>query len=151
MLRLLAAFASVGLLAVAGAARADDAKKDLEKLQGTWEITEVVINGKTLPAEKVKGGQVVFKGDEMTVKEGDDDKDPRKFTVKLDPGKKPKALDTTALNRDQKGAVSPAIYELDGDTLKLCSPNNDSKERPRAFKSDEGSNVVLLTLKRVKK
>jgi uncharacterized protein (TIGR03067 family) len=151
MQRLLAALATVGLLVVPGAVRADDAKKDLDKLQGTWEITEVVNSGKAIAGEKLKGGQVVFKGDEMTIKEGDDDKDPRKFTVKLDPGKKPRALDATALNRDQKGSVSPGIYELDGDALKICSPNDDSKERPKAFKSEEGSSVILLTLKRVKK
>lgn len=151
MLRLFAAFASVGLLLVAGAAQADEAKEELEKLQGTWEIVAVVNNGHAVPAAKVKGGQVVFQGDEMTLKEGSGDKGPRRFRVKLDPSQKPKALDTTALNREYKGSVSPAIYQLDGDTLKLCSPNDpEAKERPKALKSEEGSDVVLLTLKRLK-
>src|SRR5688500_1431481 len=124
MLRLYFASASVGLLLVTAVARADDAKKDLEKLQGTWEIIEVVNSDRAIPADKVKGGQVVFKGDEMTLKEGSDDKDLRKFRVKLDPSQKPKAMDTTALNREYKGSVSSAIYQLEGDTLKLCSPNS---------------------------
>jgi hypothetical protein len=38
MLRLFAAFASLSLLVSSGAVWADDAKKELEKLQGTWEI-----------------------------------------------------------------------------------------------------------------
>jgi len=94
---------------------------------------------------------VVFKGDEMTLKMNGDDKDPRKFRVKLDPSENPKAVDTTALNRDNKGSLNPAIYQLHGDTLKLCSPNlPDTKERPKELKSKEGSYVALLTLKRVK-
>jgi uncharacterized protein (TIGR03067 family) len=150
MLRPFATFTSVGLLLVSGAAQANDAKKELEKLQGTWEIIEIVNGGRAVPPEEVKGGQVVFNGDAMTLKEGRDDKDPRTFRVKLDLSQNPKAIDTTALNREYKGSVSPAIYQLDGDTLKLCGPNDpDTKERPRALKSEEGSNVLLLTLKRV--
>jgi uncharacterized protein (TIGR03067 family) len=152
MLRLFSALASVGWLLLTGVARADDAKKELEKLQGTWEIVEVVKNGRAIAPETLKGGQVVFKGDEMTLKAGSDDKDPRKFRVKLDPSKNPKAVDMTALNRDYKGSSSPAIYEVDDDTLKLCSPNSpETKERPTELKSEKGSQVVLFTLKRPKK
>jgi uncharacterized protein (TIGR03067 family) len=151
MLRLCAAFASVGCLLATAVAQPDDAKKELEKLQGTWEIIEVVNSGHVIPPEKLEGGQVVFKGDEMTLKEGSDDKDPRKFRIKLDPSQNPKAIDATALNRAYKGSVSPAIYRLEGDTLKLCSPNSpDTKERPKELKSEEGLKVVLLTLKRLK-
>jgi uncharacterized protein (TIGR03067 family) len=151
MLRLVAMFASVGCLFVTGVAQSDDAKQELVRLQGTWETIEVVNSGHIFSQEKVKGGQVVFKGDEMTLKEGSDDKNPRKFRVKLDPSQNPKAIDTTALNRDYKGSVNPAIYRLQGDTLELCSPNGpDTKGRPKEFKSDKGSGVILLTLKRLK-
>jgi uncharacterized protein (TIGR03067 family) len=153
MFRWSTVFAPLALLLLSGAIQAEDAKKDLEQLQGTWEIVEVVSDGQAAPADKVKGGQVVFKDDEMTLKESSDDKDPRKFRIQLDPSKKPKALDSTALNRDYKGSVTLAIYELDGDTLKLCAPNNHEakKDRPKAFKSEGGSELVLLTLKQVKK
>lgn len=150
MLRLVAVFASVGLLLVPGVTQADDAKKELEKLQGTWEIIEVVNSGHAIPPERLKGGQVEFRGDEMTVRERSDDKDPRKFRVKLDPSKNPKALDATPQNGRYKGSVSPGIYKLEDDTLKICSPNDEAKERPKTFKSEEGSLIVLLTLKRVK-
>jgi uncharacterized protein (TIGR03067 family) len=151
MSQMLAAFAVASLFIVPAAYQAEDAKKELESLQGAWEITEVVNSGRIIPAEKVKGGQIVIKGDELTLSEGADDKEPRKFSIKLDPSKKPRAIDQTTLNRGKKGMVIPAIYELDGETLKLCSPNDDSKDRPTALKSEKGSNVVLLTLKRIKK
>ena len=149
MLRSFAAFASVVLLLLTGVVQADDAKRDLEKLQGTWEIVKVVNSGRAAPAEEVKGGQVVFKGDEMTLKEGADDKNPWKFRVKLYPSQNPKALDATALNQEHKGPVSTAIYRLEGDTLTICSSNDpDKNERPKEFESKEGSKVILLTLKR---
>lgn len=99
----------------------------------------------------MKGSQVVFKGEEMTVREGRNDKDPRKFRFKLNPKEKPKTIDMTSLNGKYKGSVNPAIYQLDGDTLKICSPNGpDTKQRPTELKSEKGSSIVLLTLKRVK-
>ena len=151
MLRFLAALAPLLLLFPTGAALAEEAKKDLEMLQGTWEIVEVVSNGNAVPAADLKDGRVVFNGDEMTLKEGSDDTEPRKFRVKLDSSGKPKILDSTALNRDYKGTVTPAIYKLDGDNLTLCSPNDPkSKERPKVFKSEKGSELVLLKLKRAK-
>ncbi len=45
MLRWIIAFAPVVLLLPTGVARAEDARKDLEMIQGTWEIVEVVSNG----------------------------------------------------------------------------------------------------------
>ena len=151
MLRLFAAFASVGILLAAEVAQGDDAKEDLEKLHGTWEIVELIADGHTVPADKLKGSQVVFKGDEMTLTQGDAVNDARKFRVKLDPRQKPKAIDMTALNSKYKGSVGAAIYQLEGDTLKLCSPDDPrSKERPTEFKSPKGAQLILLTLKRAK-
>ena len=37
---------------------------------------------------------------------------------KLDPSKKPKAIDITQLSG--KGETIPGIYSIDGDTLKIC-------------------------------
>src|SRR5262245_38020342 len=140
MVRLVAVYSSLGLLLLAGATRSEDAKKELEKLQGTWDIIEVVNNGQTTPQDKVKGGHVVFQGDEMTVRDSSNDKNPRKFRFKLNPKEKPKAIDMTSLNGKYKGAVNPAIYQLDGDILKVCSPNGpDTKDRPTELKSENGS------------
>jgi uncharacterized protein (TIGR03067 family) len=41
------------------------------------------------------------------------------------------------------------IYELDGDTLKLCLPAKEGQDRPLDFKATPGSNLNLFILKRL--
>jgi uncharacterized protein (TIGR03067 family) len=131
-------------------ARGDDAKKDLEKLQGTWEVSEMIVNGKLVPKERREGVKVVFSGDKMSLvpTKGEEKKE---FTIKIDPAKTPKTIDTTALDGTYKGQTNPGIYQLDGDTLKLCLPNKTTKDRPKEFASAEDSYLAVMTLKKAKK
>src|SRR6185436_6497147 len=94
------------LLAVvipAAALRGQDAQKDLDKLQGTWVLTAMEKNGKAAPEYVVGKLTVTFKGETMVMDgplaaaKGDEPVKPE-FTVKLDPSKKPKAMDATPLN-----------------------------------------------------
>ncbi len=155
MLRRLVALVCLGLLVMSGgvlAAKAKAVKSDLEKLQGTWDIVEVVNNGAQVAQDPTRRGQVVFNGAMMTVQESPDEAEPRKFQFTLYPREKPKAIDMTTQNGEYQGSLNGAIYELEGDTLKLCAPNSpDVDERPMQFKSEEGSSNVLLILKRVKR
>lgn len=133
-------------LAVVTVARADDAEKELEKLQGKWDVTKVVSDGTA--TDNLKGVQAVFDKDRLSLvgKEGK-----REFSIKLDPTKKPKAIDMTALDGDFKDKTNPAIYELMGDTLKLCLSNEPGEnERPTDLASKEGSKLLLMTFKRSK-
>ena len=45
--------------------------------------------------------------------------------------------------------MSPGIYELDGDTLKVCYAIDGGK-RPAEFKAKPGSKHVLIVFKRLK-
>ena len=74
----------------------------------------------------------------------------RKYSFTLDQSKMPKAINTVPLTGVFKGMVGPAIYELDIDTLKLCIPNGETKDRPTEFKSPKGSELGLFVLKRQK-
>jgi len=76
-------------------------------------------------------------------------KDYGKLTMKLDPSTTPKCVDIVITGGDQKDAVLEGIYELQGDTLKICA-KVIGKERPGQFTSPEGSNIVLVVLKREK-
>src|SRR5262249_5468544 len=89
----------------------------------------------------------VFAGDRLTVLQGDKDVD--ETTIKLDPKKKPAAIDIVPGKGPNKGKVSEGIYAFEGDTLKICTAAPGQK-RPTEFKSDRGSRAGLLILKRAK-
>ncbi len=139
----------VSLLLVAAAPKDDAAKKDLEALQGTWTAAVVERNGQKAPEEVLNNFKVVFHGDKMII---NPDSDNRTSTFKLDPSKKPKWMDNTPEQGPAKGKSLPAIYELDGDTLRICFDNAGvSDKRPSEFKTTPGSGLALFVLKREKK
>jgi uncharacterized protein (TIGR03067 family) len=91
---------------------------------------------------------VTFVGDKHTVKKGDEVI--QVGTQKLDPSKSPKAIDVTMTGGLNKGAVMLGIYEISGDTLKVCF-DPEGKKRPAEFKSAPGSQTFVAVHKRVKK
>jgi uncharacterized protein (TIGR03067 family) len=134
----------------AAALRGQDPQQDLDKLQGTWTATAVEIDGNAGPKGQVEKltVTVTFKGDKMIMAAFDAPNEG--YTVTLDPSQKPKALDMTSLGGKRMGKASLGIYLLDGDELKICVPTEGGKERPSDFKSPEGSDLIVMTLKRSK-
>jgi uncharacterized protein (TIGR03067 family) len=133
------------------ASKGDDkkeaAKTDAEKLTGAWQATSVETDGAKAPADFAAKIQLRFEKGFLMIKGlfGDNREVP--CQLKLDPDKKPKTLDYTGLGTKQ---TVLGIYELDGDTLKLCIITKE-RERPKEFKTEAGSNLTLMELKRVKK
>jgi RNA polymerase sigma factor (sigma-70 family) len=119
-------------------------KSDKERLQGKWVPVSAEEEGKKVPEEEIKAKNfvMVFAGDKMTLPMKDDT---REVEYKLDPAKKPKEIDVAI----EKGKVAKGIYELDGDTLKLCIEKDPDGERPAKFATD-GTTHVLIVLKRKK-
>jgi uncharacterized protein (TIGR03067 family) len=71
-------------------------------------------------------------------------------TVTLDPTKKPKASDLTLTEGENKEKRGVAIYELTGDTFRLCAARPGEK-RPTEFSAKAGSGQMLIVYKREKK
>jgi uncharacterized protein (TIGR03067 family) len=140
--------ALVGVGALAG--DADDAKK----LQGAWEVVELIQFGKKVDASAIKGTKFIFKDGTLSIEPANDKSDEflkRTFAVKLHPAKSPAEVELKALDGEHKGTESPGIYELKGDTLRWCqSDSPKAAERPKEFASPEKSAIYLFTLKRVK-
>ena len=59
-------------------------------------------------------------------------------------------MDVLGTEGPNKGKTFPSIYELDGDTLKICY-TLEGKDRPAGFESKEGTETLLVTYKRAKK
>jgi len=144
-------FYTLGLIASGGTgAGADDkadVEKELKKFQGTWTFESVEAGGKKLPADQFKGITLTFEGDKYAVKKGDEVVEAA--TQKLDPSKSPKTLDAKVTDGPNKGAVILGIYEISGDTLKVCF-DPEGKKRPTEFKGISGAQTLVVH-KRVKK
>src|SRR5436853_6744929 len=136
-------FAASGILADEKA----DLEKEVRKFQGTWTFESSEAGGEKLPVGELKGLILTFEGDKHTVKKGDEVI--QVGTQKLDPSKSPKTIDVTMTEGPNKGAVMLGIYEIDGDTLKVCF-DPEGKKRPTRFKSASGSQTLVVH-KRVKK
>ena len=148
---LVAMFCAVGLAASGGsgtlAGDKGDLAKELTKFQGTWTFESVEAGGQKLPADQFKAMTVTFEGDKYSVKMGD--LVIEAATLKLDPSKSPKTLDSKVTDGPNKGKVILGIYEISGDTLKVCF-DEEGKKRPTEFKGVTGSNTLVVH-KRVKK
>jgi uncharacterized protein (TIGR03067 family) len=123
------------------AVRGGKDKTDLDLLQGTWQVTSMTFAGMKIPEKETAKVQLIVKGEKITLSfDGKLDKD---ATFKLDFTKKPKQID---LMPDQ-GNKLEGIYELTGDTLKICA--FEGMGRPTDFKSDATNKFGLMELKRV--
>ena len=145
-------FCAIGFAASGGSGTVADDKAELEKeaskFQGTWTFESSVTGGEELPADHLKMFVVTFEGEKHTVKKGDEVI--QVGTQKLGPSKSPKTIDVTMTEGLNKGTVMLGIYEIDGDTLKVCF-DPQGKKRPTEFKSAPGSENFVNIHKRVKK
>jgi uncharacterized protein (TIGR03067 family) len=132
---------------LAVAVPAEDKKKDEELIQGTWTVVSREFVGKKTPEKELKAMKVTIKEGTITL---DDGEKKEKHAYKLDPSKTPKAIDLANTGIEQK-ETTPAIYELDGDALKICWSEKDPDHRPTKFAGDEASGQTMIVLKREKK
>jgi uncharacterized protein (TIGR03067 family) len=137
-------------VATLATARADDeaAKKELKALQGTWKVVAAEQDGD--PLDRIVGGTLVIKANNFAIKTAGGTE--LKGDLILDPAKKPKHVNLAHQDGPLKDKTWQGIYELKGDTLKLCYAEADSeKERPTEFKTLKKSRLLLVELKREKK
>lgn len=124
----------------------DDMKKELEKLQGTWKLESVEVEGQKAPPEAFKGVRLTIKGDKFSFTESN-----TTFggTFKVDLLKKPNTIDISFTEGPEKGTTTLGIYEVEGDTWKICL-NPKGAKRPAEFRAKQGTGEVLEVFKREK-
>jgi uncharacterized protein (TIGR03067 family) len=137
-----------GGLAVAAGRPDDAAKKELARLEGTWVLVKMEIDGRSLLEEDPPWPKLVIKDGKARLDAEEAEAIPLAKVLNL--SKKPKTV-TVAY----EGKVTfYGIYEVDGDELRVCGDGVDTAQekeqearRPRKFDSKEG---LLLVFKRQK-
>lgn len=142
-MRLLTAVAFLALAALASRAD-DDAPKDAaKKLEGTYELVEVLVGGKP-DAKKDEVQSFVIKDGQLIIKLAQRD-ETAKFT--LDPSKKPAHIDIMPGNE-----TVPGIYEVKetdkGLELTIAFAKGGKAERPKDFKGEGKEDAVLKLLRK---
>ena len=128
--------------------KAEKAKSDKDKLQGSWVAVSGEVGGKKAPEEFVQKCQVIIAGDKITLTglvRGEKEKGVE-GTFKLDPATKPKAIDISLTNRED----ALGIYELDRDTLKICLVEATGSERPTEFAGKDQQLLIILKRSKAK-
>jgi uncharacterized protein (TIGR03067 family) len=133
-------------------ARAAEAAKDRKPsddqkaLQGDWVPARAELSGKPMSDDVLKTISLkLIKNNYEVLVAGS----PDNGTWSIDPDAKPKAMTVKGVKGPNAGKTFPAIYELDGETLRICY-DLSGKARPKEFKTAEGTKLYLVTYKRKK-
>jgi uncharacterized protein (TIGR03067 family) len=139
----LIAAAVLGVLCLGGQASAQTAEEKLrrehEKLEGTWYVVRAEAEGTPIPPQEYRALRLTFKNGQFTARRGKDDSDEGTYTI--DPTRRPKTMDVTP----RRGRPQLAVYELTGNTLKICS-DTSGKERPEGFETRDQPGYTLMVL-----
>jgi uncharacterized protein (TIGR03067 family) len=123
-------------------------KQDRQRIEGTWRIVELVVNGNPAKDEDAKKLTVV-NGSDGTWSLRSEENEISQGTSTFDPTQKPKTIDFTPTVGDSAGKLHLGIYELGENARTLCFAPPGEK-RPTEFSSESGSEHVLVKFERVK-
>jgi uncharacterized protein (TIGR03067 family) len=124
-----------------GGAGKEAGEQELKRIQGTWKFVSQEMEGKPRPPEEVAKLTITFTGDKWSVRESG--KEVQAGTHKLDPSKKPAQIDAVVTEGEGKGSTMLGIYELKGDTMKVCF-DPKGKERPTSFTAKAGQFAAVI-------
>lgn len=147
MVRRLVGSILVGACALASvAADKKPAPEDAARMQGTWKPVTAELAGKPFPDAVLKAMTLVIADGRYTVTVG---QQPDEGELKLDPARSPRTMDITGKKGPNQGKTFLCIYELKGDTLRICY-DLGGQARPTEFKTRPGTQLFLAEYKRQK-
>ncbi len=117
-----------------------------DAILGGWKLEKFVVGGREMPKEQRGGMDAVY----FTKDKGfflDQGNAVFAFTYTTDPSRKPAHIE---LKADTRPESLKGIFELNGDTLRLCFSEGKDAERPSEFESKQGTSTALFTLQRDK-
>ena len=119
---------------------------DAKDVQGNWKPAKAELAGQPVTDAVLKSISLRLDNGKYEVFVG---QRPDRGTYTLDSATKPKSMTVTGTEGPNQGKAFPAIYELKGDTLRICYDLSGAK-RPTEFKSVAGTRLYLVTYNRKK-
>jgi uncharacterized protein (TIGR03067 family) len=119
---------------------------ELKRFEGRWSYASAIVDGKPAPEAILKAGRLDLAGEKFTLIASDAT---HKGTFAVDPAAAPKTIDVTFSEGPRAGQTCKGIYELNGDTCKVCIALA-GQPRPTEFASPAGRGLALEVLERVK-
>ena len=120
------------------------AAEPLQKFAGKWVPVAVTMNGEAVEKDKLDGVLLTIDGNKYTSKIGEKTD---AGTISVDESKTPSTMNVVRQKSDGDTATIPAIYEMKGDSLKICYAIG-TQARPTDFKSETDSGTLLVTYQR---
>jgi uncharacterized protein (TIGR03067 family) len=125
---------------------AADDKDDWKKLIGEWTPIGLEMAGTKFEASTFKDAKLTITQDKYVVlMNGTTDKG----DLKIDTSKKIKIMDIVGVEGPNKGKTIPAIYEFDGEMLKVCY-TLEGKDRPEGFKTTKENGGFFAVYQKAK-
>lgn len=134
------------MVAVLSAACATASSDDAVAVQGDWLPTSAVLGGQPLSDAQLKAISMHLGNGEYLVM-ADNTPDRGIYTIEK---ATLRGMTITGTDGPNKGKTFPAIFEIHGDTLRICYDLSGAK-RPTEFKSAPGTQLFLVTYQRAKK
>jgi len=126
--------------------RASGEPAEAKAIEGMWRPVTAELAGKPMSETVLKTISLKLEDGKYEVLVGDH---PDKGTYTLDLAAKPKGMTVTGTEGPNRGKIFPCIYELQGDTLRICYDLSGAK-RPAEFKTAVGTRLYLVTYARNK-
>ena len=138
----------VTLIAIASfTAFAADDSTDTKSLQGSWIPVKAELGGQPLPSDVLKTITLKLTNQDYEVTITGEQSDAGTWSI--DPSSKPKGMTIVGTKGPNAGKTFPCIYELKGDTFRICYDLSGAK-RPTEFKTTAGTKLYLVTYNRKK-
>ena len=119
---------------------------ELKRFDATWRFVTIDVEGNRVPEAAFKDDSLVLKGKQFT---SNVQGNTTRGVFKIDPTATPKTIDITFTDGPGKDKTQKGIYELDGDTQKICIAR-PGEPRPTDFVNKPDSGHIIEVLKRDK-
>jgi len=123
-----------------------DPSPDTQTIEGSWTPVKAELGGQPLSEAVLKMITLKLTNGKYEVFVGEA---PDRGTYVVDSSTKPKSMTVNGTDGPNQGKTFPSIYELEGDSLRICY-DLSGKKRPTEFKSVPGTKLYLVTYARKK-